>query len=282
MLLVCTLARGQALQLPPPPVAGFAPVVGAALPLGSALVDASGAPVRLSSLFGRRPVVLVPGYYTCPNLCSTTFEGVLQGLGLSGLKEDEYEVVGVSIDPLETTATAAAKQRAYLTMLPGSGANLHLLTGAAPAIGAITRASGYRFSRADDGQFAHAAGFVVATPDGRVAAGFPGVRFDAAALRRAVRAAARGVIPQRVAPDRVAPDRVTPDRVAPDRVARAGGTGDADGAGGGIASGLLLLCAHYDPASGRYSFAAMSAVRALALLVLALLGGFMWLRRRKP
>jgi protein SCO1/2 len=96
------------------------------------------------------------------------------------------------------------------------------------------------------GELAHAAGFVVATPDGRVARYFPGVRFDPATLRTAVRAA---------------------------------GTG----ATASFGQQLLLLCAHYDPAVGRHSAAALAAVRAVALAVLVCLLGWGWRRhQRRP
>lgn len=241
-LLAARCACAQPLALPAPPSAAFAPRAGTALPLEARFVDETGRAIQLGELFGDKPVVLVPGYYTCPNLCSTLFEGVLQALALSGLDAGAYRLAGVSIDPADTPARAAAKKRAYAGILPASGASLHLLTGRADAIGALAGALGYRYSSGEGGQLAHAAGFVVATPDGHVARYFPGVRFEPAELRDAVSGAQRG-------------------------------------ATGGIASQLLLLCAHFDPASGRYSSAALSAVRAAGLLVLAALLGWMWRRR---
>lgn len=245
LLFAVRSACAQPLALPAPPAAAFAPRAGAALPMDARFIDDTGRAIRLGDLFGARPVVLVPGYYTCPNLCSTLFEGVMQALALGGLDAGAYRLAGVSIDPSDTPARAAAKKRGYAGMLPGGGANLHLLTGAPDAVGAFAGAIGYRYSGGEGGQFAHAAGFVVATPDGRVARYFPGVRFDPAELRAAVQDAARGATT------------------------------------GALTSRVLLLCAHFDPASGRYSLAAMNAVRAAGLLVLAALLAWMWLWRRR-
>jgi protein SCO1 len=249
-MLACWLSIGacvqaQPLQLPPPPKVAFAPVPGAQLPLGARLTDDDGTPIQLGALFGRAPVVLVPGYYTCPNLCSTLFEGVLQALALSGLRRGEYQLVGLSIDPADTPAAATAKKRDYGAILPGGAQDIHLLTGSTQPIGALATALGYRSVRdRDTGQLAHAAGFVVAGADGRIVRYFGGVRFDPAALREAVRSAGRDEAP-------------------------------------GWGQQLLLLCAHYAPTSGRHTAAAMAAVRAVALAVLALLLGWAWRRHRR-
>ncbi|ALK96586.1 hypothetical protein AB595_13440 [Massilia sp. WF1] len=257
-LLVQAPAGAQALRLPPQPAAGFAPAPGAHLPLDAVLRDEDGAALRLGALFGAAPVVLVPGYYTCPNLCSTLFEGVLQALALSGMAPGSYRLVGFSIDPRDGAAAAAGKRRAYAALLPGGAHDLRMLTGDPAALARIEAALGYRAPRdPQSGEYAHAAGFVVADGAGRITRYFPGVRFDPAALRTAIDAARDG--------------RGDDSR---------GGAGQEKSLG----ERLLLLCTHYDPAVGRHSGAAMAAVRAGVLLVLLVLGGSMWrvARRRRP
>jgi protein SCO1/2 len=239
-------AGAQALRLPPQPDARFEPGIGARLPLDAVLRGESGAAVRLGALFGDAPVVLVPGYYTCRNLCSTLFEGVLQALALSGMAAGSYRLVGFSIDPRDGAPSAAARRAAYAPLLPGGAADLRLLTADAPTLARLESALGYRAPwDAASGEFAHAAGFVVADAGGRIAHYFPGVSFDPAAVRSAVQAA------------------------------RDGQASPADSLG----QRLLLLCSHYDPASGRHSAAAMAVVRAGALMVALGLGGWMWHRR---
>jgi protein SCO1/2 len=238
MLLAGGPAAAQALALPPPPAAQFDPVPGARLPLDAVLRDDTGRQVRLAALFDR-PVVLVPGYFTCPNLCSTLFEGVLQALALSGLAKGDYRLVGLSIDPRDGATTAAARKRAYAALLPGGAADITLLTGDAATLARLEAALGYRaVPDAAGGQLAHAAGFVVLDADGRIARAFSGVRFDPAALRAAIR---------------------TPTPSLGQRV--------------------LLLCAHYAPTSGRHTDAAMAAVRGGVLLLPLLLLGWLWRRR---
>lgn len=253
LLLPCLLAwhaaGAQALQLPPQPDARFAPALGTRLPPELVLRDEAGAPIRLGSLFGAAPLVLVPGYYTCPNLCGTLFQGVLQALALSGLPAASYRLVGFSIDPRDDAAAAAGKRAAYAALLPGGTADLRMLTGAAPALARLEGALGYRaVPDAVTGELAHAAGFVVADAQGRIAAFFPGVRFDPADVRDAVRAAHAG-------------------KVAPTQP--------------GLVERIALLCTHYDPSAGRHSGAAMAAVRAGALLAALGLGGWLWARRRR-
>jgi protein SCO1/2 len=238
LLLACGPAAAQALALPPPPAVRFEPVPGARLPLDAVLRDDAGQPRRMATLFDR-PVVLVPGYYTCPNLCSTLFEGVLQALALSGLANGDYRLVGLSIDPRDGAATAAARKRAYAALLPGGAANLTLLTGDAATLARLQAALGYRaVAGQETGELAHAVGFVVLDADGHIARAFSGVRFDPAALRDAIRAP-------------------TPS----------------------FGQRVLLLCAHYAPASGRHTVGALAFVRAGVLLLPVLFLGWLWRRR---
>jgi len=237
LMLACGPAAAQALQLPPPPAARFDPVPGTRLPLDAVLRDDAGQPVRLAALFDR-PVVLVPGYYTCPNLCSTVFEGVLQALALSGLAAGEYRLVGLSIDPRDGATAATERKRAYAALLPGGARDLALLTGDAQTLARLESALGYRtVADTDTGELAHAAGFVVLDADGRIARAFSGVRFDPAALRAAIR---------------------TPTPSFGEQV--------------------LMLCAHFAPTSGRHTTGALAFVRAGVLLLPLLFLGWLWRR----
>jgi protein SCO1/2 len=238
MLACCGPAAAQALQLPPPPAAHFDPVPGTRLPLDAVLRDDAGHPVRLATLFDR-PVVLVPGYYTCPNLCSTVFEGVLQALALSGLAAGDYRLVGLSVDPRDGAAAAAARKRAYAALLPGGAHDLTLLTGDAATLARLQSALGYRtVADKDTGELAHGAGFVVLDGDGRIARAFSGVRFDPAALRAAVKTP-------------------TPS----------------------FGQQVLMLCAHFAPTTGRHTPGALAFVRAGVLLVPLCFLGWLWRRR---
>lgn len=249
--------------------------LGATLPLDAPFVDASGHPVHLGDYFradaSRRsvPVIVVLGYYRCRNLCETEMEGVLQALAESGVPRPGYRVLAVSIDPDETAADAAERRRidlqvADLLAAPALDPTtreplvLDALVGPAASIERLAARAGFIFTRADtqvaDGSgdddarqrtFAHAAGFLVATPDGRVSRYFLGVRHDPVALRRAI-VDARG-----------------------------------DAIGSAVES-LLLLCAHLDPTVGRFTAAVMLGLRCLGLGLVVLLAAWVWRHRRAP
>jgi protein SCO1/2 len=183
-------------------------------------------------------------------LCTLTLNGLAGAL--SALAFDagrEFEVVTVSFDPREGPELAAAKKKAYLQRYgrPGAEAGWHFLTGDAPAIDALTRAVGFRYAWDDETrQYAHAAGVVVATPDGTLARYLYGIEYAPKDLRLAVVEASQG---------------------------RVGTPVDA----------VLLYCYQYDPATGRYGAAFMRIVRAGGIVTVVALGSFillMWRRDR--
>ena len=241
LLLLPMPALAATVLPPPPPRLEFTQHLNAPLPLQLPFTDAGGRRVTLAHYFHRKPVVLVLGYYHCPNLCSTLMDGVLPVLAATRLPPGAFRLVEVSIDPSETPALAAGKKTAYQPLL-GRHGELHLLTGAAASISQLAARIGFHYAYDESlKQYLHPAGFLIATPDGRISHYFLGVRFDAAKVRQALLDASSNRI-------------------------------------GSPVQSLLLLCAHYDPSLGRYTVTVMTAVRAVCLLVLALLFGWMALR----
>jgi protein SCO1 len=251
-------AQAQPLALPPPPAAGIDQRPGATLPLRMALLDDSGQRVYLGDYFSAgRPVLLVLGYYRCPQLCGLLMHGLLESLHESGLSRRDWRIVGVSIDPQDTPATARARRErdlAYADFLLGAQAadappDLHLLTASARDSQALARQVGYLSQALDDDaarvagpRFAHPAAVIVATPDGKVSQYLMGIQFDAAELK----------------------------------VALADAAGDRIGA---ITSRVALLCAHFDPKVGRHSSAVMTTLRVGGIALAASLAGWCWRRR---
>jgi protein SCO1/2 len=260
MLLAVGDARASA--VPPIDQVAFAPARHATVPMDARFDDEHGRSVRLSDVVHERPAIVVPAYYGCSNLCTIVLHGVAASLRGSGVRAGrDGEVVAVSIAPLETPALALAKKREVLgSAMHDAGDGWHFLTGRDAAIGRVTAALGYRYTYvAAEKQYAHASGIAIAAPDGRIVRVLYGVAFPPAELRRAL-AAARSATLQDSPISSVAPRE-------------------------GVVS-KWLLCFHYDPKTGRYSFAAMNAVRAAGLLALFALVAYAtsgWLReRRKP
>jgi protein SCO1/2 len=227
---------------------GFDQNLGAALPLNLAFRDESGAAVTLGDYFGKKPVVLNLVYFDCPMLCTVTLNGMASALNqISFDVGKEFEVVTISFDPKEGPAQAAARKKQFLARYkhPGGDAGWHFLTGEVGAIHAVTKAVGFRYvydqaSR----QFAHPAGTVILTPDGKIARYLFGVEYAPRDLRLALVEAA--------------------DR-------KIGSPIDA----------VFLACYRYDPQTGRYSASVMRIVRVAGVLTVAGLGAFVLASLRK-
>ena len=175
---------------------GFDQKLGVQLPLGLRFRDESGRELTLGDLFGRRPVILAPVYYRCPMLCNQVLNGLTRSLKPLSLDAGkDFDIVAVSINPDEKPELAAMKKLSYLERYdrPGSESGWHFLTGEEASIEALTRAIGFRYTYNPRTQlFAHAAGVVVVTPDGRVARYFYGIDFPAKELQAVLERAAPG------------------------------------------------------------------------------------------
>jgi protein SCO1 len=224
--------------------------IGEQLPLGTMFKDDLGRDVPLGTFFGKRPVVMALAYYECPMLCTlvlNSMTGTLKTLSFDAGKD--FDVVVISINPRDTFRLAADKKATYVANYgrPATANGWHFLTGTESSIRAVTDAIGFRYAydKPND-QYAHAAAIYVATPKGQVARYFLGLDYAPRDVRFALVEASND---------------------------RLGTVGDK----------ILLLCYHYDPATGKYGAATMLAVRIgfIATVLAFLTFLFVSLRRER-
>lgn len=164
--------------------------LGVTVPQDLILHDESGQAVRLGSFLGQRPVILVPGYFRCPNLCSTVLDGVMTAIARAGADAD---LVAFSIDPREGPREAREKLAGYGRLLPAQ--RLHFLTGTAVETGRLAAAIGFSSVwDAERDQYLHPAGFLLLTPTGRIAHYVIGAATDSRSLDDALNRARAGRI----------------------------------------------------------------------------------------
>jgi protein SCO1/2 len=227
---------------------GYDQRLGEQVPLDLVFRDEAGRDAPLRSLFRGKPVVLSLVYYECPMLCTLTLKGLQSALSVLSFDVGrEFDVITVSFEPKEMPALAAAKKKAYLARYrrPGAAEGWHFLTGSAEAITALTGAVGFRYAwDAETRQYAHPAGLVVLTPEGRIARYMYGMEYAPRDLRLALVEASERRI-------------------------------------GNAVDAVLLYCYQYDPMRGRYAASVMRLVRLGGVLTVLGLGAFIVVSLRR-
>jgi protein SCO1/2 len=229
---------------------GFDQNIGHSLPLDTLVRDEHGRTVALAEYFGKRPVVLIFAYYSCPMLCAQVINGLASALAVLSLEPGrDLEIVTISFDPRDTPETATVKKAGYLERYGRSGAEAasHFLTADQSAIERLTKAAGFRYVWDEPTrQFAHPTGVIVLTPDGRLARYLFGIEYGPRDLRLALVEASAGKV-------------------------------------GTAVDALVLYCYHYDPMTGRYGLVVMRALRLAGAATVLGLGTFViiMIRREK-
>jgi protein SCO1/2 len=220
----------------------------AQIPLNLTFKDESGRTVKLGDYFGTRPVILTLNYFECPMLCTEVLNGLTGALSTLNFSiGKDFDVVTVSFNPRDTPELASAKKANYVRRYRRDGAaeGWHFLTGNEPEISVLTRAVGFRYAyNKAVGEYAHASGIMVVTPDGRLSRYFYGIEYGPRDLKLALMESADRKI-------------------------------------GSPVDQLLLACFHYDPASGKYSLAVMRVVRTAGVATLLMIGGTVVMLRRR-
>jgi len=227
----------------------FDPQLNAQIPLGASFVNEMGAPVRLGEYFGKRPVVLVFAYYTCPMLCSQVEQALVGTLKMISFNPGtDYDVVFVSFDTSDTPDTAVKKKHEALAKFarPTTDGGWHFLTGTRESIDAVTKAANFSYSYDEKSKtYGHASGILLLTPDGRISRYFFGVEYPASNVRLGLVDASAGKI-------------------------------------GTPVDHLLLFCYQYDPTKARYSATILTVMRMGAVVTLfCMVLGFVIFRRRE-
>ena len=227
---------------------GFDQNLGAQVPLDIRFRDDRGQEITLQEYFGRRPVILALVYYRCPLLCNQVLNSLTRTLKvLTPSPGSGFELVAVSIDPQETTELAGRKKAAYLERYgrPGTERGWHFLVGDRGPIDSLCQTVGFRYKyNPQTNLYAHAAGIVVLTPDGRVSRYFYGIDYPAKEVEKEIRRAAAGQI-------------------------------------GSPISRLLLFCYDYDAATGKYTLAIVRIMRICGTLTAVSLGTYLLLMFRR-
>ncbi len=259
MIFISTPAFSNAVIVPKladKPVADIVQAIGIdqkldqQIPLELMFKDETGRDVKLQDYFGSKPVILNLVYFKCPMLCGFVLDGLVKALKpLKFIPGREFQIVTVSIDPKDTPEQALEKKQKTLKSYsrPGAEFGWHFLTGSQESIDALAQAVGFRYVYdPKSGQYAHAGGIMVATPQGKLARYFYGIEYAPRDIRFALIEAAQNKI-------------------------------------GSFADQLLLLCFHYDPMTGKYGFVIMGFIKLAGFATAALLFGgvILMLRQEK-
>ena len=217
--------------------------LGDQVPLNLRFNDESGREVTLGGLLQGRPVVLSLVYFRCPMLCNQLLNGLLKSSQAMTLElGSDYDIISVSIDPLEDALAASKKKERYVSAYRRSGGQRgwHFLTGDKDNIERLAEVVGYRYRydpRSD--QYAHPSGIVVITPEGRISRYLYGIDYSPRDLRLALVESSAGHI-------------------------------------GTAVDQILLLCFHYDPATGKYGLVISRLLQLAGTTTALILGGYLW------
>jgi protein SCO1/2 len=170
---------------------------------------------------------------------------VLQAIDFEAGKD--FNVVVVSFDATDTIEIAADKKNSVVHAFnrEGDPTGWNFLIGDQQTVKAAAESVGFQYVYdKKSGEYAHASGIVLLTPEGRVSRYFYGIDYPTRDVRLGLVEASQGQI-------------------------------------GSPVDELLLLCLHYDPTNGKYGLAILNLVRAGGILTVAVMIGFIGFSIRK-
>lgn len=216
--------------------------LGSAVPLEAEFTDHNGETVVFGDYFdGETPVILVMVYYECPVVCPVVLSQLTSSLNeLDYLAGDDYKVLVVSFDHVETTTLALGERTKFLDMYkrsdePGARDGIAFHTGDVPNIRNLVNSIGFSFNPTTNGDYSHPISLMILSPEGQVSRYMYGFDYPPKELKLSLLDASEGKI--------------------------AKSFGDR----------LLHFCYQLDPTAGQYSLQAFRVMQIGAILTVILI-----------
>jgi protein SCO1/2 len=225
------------------------PPADARLPLGLTFRDDNGQAETIATALAGHPAVVIFADYTCRTLCGPILEFAASGLARTGLRAGvDYRLVVIGINPHDGFESAHAMRTAHIEATSPINRGTVLLSGDEANIQAAAKAAGLHYAYdPEHDQYAHPAAAYIVDATGRVRRLLSPLGLDGSDLRLALVDAGNGAV-------------------------------------GGLADQIHLLCYGYDPVKGIYTerITRLLGYAAAATLVVMAAGIFtMILRNRR-
>ena len=213
--------------------------IGDYVPFDVPFTDQDSNYVSLAEYFdGKRPVILTFNYSNCPSMCHVQLEELALCLNKIDFElGQDYQVVSISIDPLEQVSRAREFRRKFIRMIDAEPSNKgwSVLVGDQRDVSKVADTVGFKYKYLPRRkEYSHPAVAIMCAPDGKIVRYIHGLNFEPETIRRAL-------------------------------------IESADGKIGSPINQLTAACFFYDEYTGKYTFAAMRVMRWVAgLTVVAL------------
>lgn len=147
--------------------------LGGQVPGEARFKDEDGNDIAFNTLLGKRPIVLLPIFFTCTGMCGKEADNLLKTIARIEDKQvgRDYDVVFLSIKPTETPALAMNKKTSLLKVMKGdtNEAGYHFLTGQLEEIRKVTDSVGFGFAYdPKDDRINHPAGLMILSASGKI------------------------------------------------------------------------------------------------------------------
>lgn len=223
---------------------GIIEKLGDTIPMNLHFLNESNDTVTLGQLIDK-PTILFFVYFDCPNICSPLMDGVADVVSKLDLQlGKDYQIITISFNTKDTPEKAVEKKKNFVQKISKENQKHWIyLTGEQDNITAITEAVGYKY-KAQGLDFAHASCIIALSPQGKITRYLYGLTFLPFDVKMALVEAQKGIA------------RPTINR-------------------------LLEYCFAYNPASKSYTIQITRIIGALTIFIVALVLGFLLLRKRK-